>query len=361
VSKTYGFPQDKAVWKEYLLPNGTKTYLDASRPDLIPVGATATGTETADMRKRSDYAKYMADHPEYKGTFEQWAVEQSQFAKLAVPTQRDDRFIAIEQKKRLGQPVTNDEQAYSDAYNLYIKQRIEDPIRVRAAANAADRFTPVQNPDDPMQIILMPAGQAAAMRVGTPASIAFQTQKVMSKYMTTGAGGANLVAFNTAVDHLKLLGETANALDNSDYPRYNQLANSYKTATGEAAPTNFDAVKVAVSGELAKVFGGRATVEEIAQINQEINSAQSPQQIQGVINHYVSLMGSRVTALKAQYDAGMQGSPAFNGATPTPAAPQQSKGLVSINDAMKNKPKYKGMSRDAVRLAIMKQGYTPTE
>jgi hypothetical protein len=70
---------DKPNLKLYTLPDGTKAWLDATRPDLIPPGSTASGTENADTRKRADYAAYVKDHPEYEnqgGNFERWAAQQ---------------------------------------------------------------------------------------------------------------------------------------------------------------------------------------------------------------------------------------------------------------------------------------------
>ncbi len=318
VQAQYGITQ-KPVWKEYIGPNGEKQYLDASRPESIPPGWNATGGETTDTRKRADYAAYLKDHPDYKGTFEQWGVEQGQLARRAVPTNRDDQYIAIEQKRLLGQPVTKDDQAHLDAYDLYINKRVLDPIRARAAAMADDRYVQVMDLNDPEKVTFMRAGDAARSGAGSPQSIGFQTDKAMTKYMTSGKGGENIAYFNTATDHLKLLGEAADALNNGDIQRLNQFGNAYARETGLAAPTNFETVKTAVSGELGKTFTGKgATVEEIAQINQTINAAESPEQLHGVIQYYTDLMEGKLSALKYQSEMGKQGLPAF--APPKPAA-----------------------------------------
>jgi hypothetical protein len=308
IEKTYGTAQ-KPVWKEYIGPNGEKQYLDATKPEAIPPGWNATGTESADTRTRADFAEYQRLHPDYKGTLQQWKVEQGQLGKLAVPTNRDDRYLAIMQKAALGQPLSKDEQAYADGYDMYVKKRITGPMLARVEAQANDRIIPVigQDPNDPGKVTLMPAGEAAKAGVGTPASIAFQTEKAMQKYMTSGRGGENLTAFSTAVSHLNLLQQAGDALHNGDIDRANQLGNAVGVEFGDDAATNFATVKAAVAGEIAKVFTGRATVEEVTTISSTINSAQSPEQIQGAINYYIDLMGGKLGALYDQLKSAQPG------------------------------------------------------
>jgi hypothetical protein len=314
ITKTYGITQ-KPVWKEFAGPNGEKDWLDITQP--IPPGYTATGAETTDTRKRADYAAYLKTHPDYEakgGNYEKWVVTQGQLAKIETPTSRDDRYINIEQKRALGQPLSKDEQAYTDAYNIYIAKRVTGPMLQRVAAQAADRYVPFMDPSNPEQVIMMPVAVGAAAKLGTPQSIAFQTDKAMSKYMTSGKGGENLVYFNTAVDHLKLLKETANALNNGDIQLINKWGNAFATATGDPAPTDFEAVKSAVLGELAKTFSGKgATVEEIAMLSEVINQAQSPEQITGAITYYLNSMDGRLGAMRTQWDMAKQGQPAFVG------------------------------------------------
>jgi hypothetical protein len=57
VAKTYGFPQQRPVWKEYQSPDGTKQWFDASRPDLIPNGWQAMAPGAAARGGGSDFWK----------------------------------------------------------------------------------------------------------------------------------------------------------------------------------------------------------------------------------------------------------------------------------------------------------------
>jgi len=330
ITKTFGLAQTKPAWKEYVSPDGSKQWFDASRPDLIPSGWTATGAESADTRTRADFEAYRKLRPEYRGTFEQWKTEQSQLGRLAVPTNRDDRYIAIEQKRALGQPLTADDQAYAAAYDLYINKRIIAPAVARAAAQGADRYVQVLDPQNPERVTFMRAGDAAAQGAGSPASIGFQIDKAVTKYMVAGPGATNLSYFNTSIDHLRLLSETADALNNGDVQRLNQFANAFAAETGDPAPTNFETVKSAVAGEISKTFKGTgATDTEIAQINQEINSSESPDQLHGAINYYLRLMDGKLNALRLQFTQGRQGQPAFTPASGAGSGPASTGGSAT--------------------------------
>lgn len=279
--------------------------------------ANYAGKDMVDTRKRKDYENYKAANPEYKGSFEQWVAQEGAAGRNAVPrNNRDDKYIAIEQKRLQGQPLSPDERAYAGAYDLYVKKTKVDPGIARAVAYGQNRPVMVIDPADPtgQNVVFVPSGVAEKAHLGTTQSIGFQTDKAVTRYMTAGKGGENINYFNTAVDHLKLLQQASDALNNGDYPLANRLANSYAQQTGSPAPTNFDAVKAAVSGEISKTFKGTgATDEEIKLINQTIDRAASPQAITGAIGYYTDLMNGKLNALQGQYEAGRQGKPNFVG------------------------------------------------
>lgn len=126
-------------------------------------------------------------------------------------------------------------------------------------------------------------------------------------------------------------------------------------------------MKAAVAGELSKTFrGAGATDAEISEINETINRAQSPEQIQGAIKYYLALMGGKIQTLKAQNDMGMQGKPNFGGAGSAntggsaPAAPIQFKGQTftrgqKVNVQGDSQPHYVvGLSKDGKQLLTSK-------
>jgi hypothetical protein len=225
---------------------------------------------------------------------------------------RDDRYIGILEKHNLGEPLSDEDKAYLGAYQLYTRQTKIDPGVARAAAFGANRFVPVLDPNNPENVIYMRVGDAAKAEIGSPQSISFQIDKAITKAFTSGQPATNINFFNTAVDHLSLLEEANKALANRDTQLLNKVGNAWATATGQPAPTDFNAVRNAVAGELAKTFtGARATKEEIALMNKTINDAMSPEQLSSVVSYYKSLMAGKLNALKGQYEAGKEGKPAF--------------------------------------------------
>jgi hypothetical protein len=365
--------QEKPTLKLYTLPDGTKAWLDATRPDLIPPGSTAAVTETEGTRKRADYEEFKKKNPTYNGSFEEWTALEAAKGRAQAPKPEtfDTQYKAILVKEASGQPLTADEQAHKAAWQIYNKETKIDPGVARAAAFGAMRYIPIIDLNNPEKVVMMRAGDAAKAGASTPQSIGFKTDAAITRYMTSGQGATNINYFNTATGHLELLRQAGEALNNGDYPAFNSFANRFATATGDPAPTNFDTVKSAVAGELSKTFKGTgATDQEIAEISTTLNNAQSPQQIVGSITYYTKLMGEKLDALKGQYEAGKTGKPNFP--TPPPGlgdgtTPQgggnttpKSKGRRSIKGAMKL-PENKGKTEAEVTKHLTDSGYTPVK
>ena len=136
-------------------------------------------------------------------------------------------------------------------------------------------------------------------------------------YTGGGGGGQTLTAFNTAQAHLDILRQAADALHNKDVTAFNKLGNAFSSATGDPAPTNFDAVKNAVKGEIARALTGHVTVSEQSELDKDFNSSMSPQQLAGVAHKYIQLIDGKKQAMQSNYAASQQGRPDFG----TPSGP----------------------------------------
>jgi hypothetical protein len=130
-----------------------------------------------------------------------------------------------------------------------------------------------------------------------------------------------------------LLRKAAEGLQNGDTQLFNTWAQRYAQATGGAAPTDFDTMKVAVASELARTLTGKgATVQEIAQIENPLSIADSPEQFNQAFDDFDGQMQSRLDSLQQQYESGMQGKPAFGGESKGPAP---KKGGPKVGDKKK--------------------------
>ena len=137
----------------------------------------------------------------------------------------------------------------------------------------------------------------------------YATAKKTREAFTTGKQGDTVRSMNVAVDHLDTLQQAANALHNGNIPLFNQIGNMYAKNTGQTAPTNFDSIKSIVGSEVAKAVSGAggSALGDREEIRKEINNANSPQQLAGVIKKYQQLMAGQLNGLKTQYeDSGLK-------------------------------------------------------
>lgn len=119
---------------------------------------------------------------------------------------------------------------------------------------------------------------------------------------STGKQGDLIRSFNVGISHLNTLGGLVGALGNGDVQAFNKLGNAYAQQTGNPAPTNFDAAKAIVGDEIIKaIVGGGGALADRENAQNQINRANSPQQLLGVIQTYKELMAGQLGGLKKQY------------------------------------------------------------
>lgn len=231
-------------------------------------------------------------------------------AAAAKPMQRDDHYIAVMEKPQ--DQRTPEDVAFQHAYESLINTKTTQPGIARAAAMGADRAVQIVNPTTG-QLNYATAGSAEKSGAASPGSNDYKAEGAALKDFTSGTDAHTLTAFNTAKGHLQQLNVAGDALGNGDVQSLNKLANMYGTATGTSAPVVFQGVKTAVSGEIAKAFtGAGATVDEISEIRQSINDANSPSQLHDVVASYSHLLDTKSGVLRAQFNAARQGQANFS-------------------------------------------------
>lgn len=137
-------------------------------------------------------------------------------------------------------------------------------------------------------------------------SSSFPAKAAVRKDFTSGKSAQNIRSLNTAVSHLNSLAEAGGALGNTSFTPFNQVKNAVSQTTGQPQITRFNDSLNAVAGEMSAVFkGSSGTDQEIQSWREQMNAAQSPEQIQAGINQMVELMAGRLQALESQYQTGM--------------------------------------------------------
>jgi hypothetical protein len=236
------------------------------------------------------------------------------------PEQRDDRAIRLMEKPP--EDRTQEENAYLGAYARWVEQTKVLPGVARAQAFGSFRPVQVVNADGSTRYEF--SGQAISSGAPGTSSLPFRTAVRMASYMTSGKGGVTLTAYRTAYDHLDLLQKAVDALQNGDMQTLNSMNNFFKEQFGQPAPTNFDAIKTMLAGEVANVAKATgATDQEIEATRKEFVRNASPAQFAGVIQSNQDLLDQKAQEMLKQYTGGMQGQPVFgHGATagggPTP-------------------------------------------
>lgn len=120
---------------------------------------------------------------------------------------------------------------------------------------------------------------------------------------STGKQGDMLRSFNVSISHLNTLDNLVDALGNGDVKMLNKASNAFKEQFGQAAPANFNAAKSIVGDEIIKaIIGGGGALADRENAQNQIDRAESPQQLKGVIKTYKELMGGQLKGLKKQYE-----------------------------------------------------------
>jgi hypothetical protein len=111
-------------------------------------------------------------------------------------------------------------------------------------------------------------------------------------------------SFNVLLSHLDTLSNLSDALDNGNIQAVNRLGNAYATATGQAAPTNFNSVKHIVADEVVKaITGGAGALGDREESAKAIKDTNSPAQLKGVIQNIKQLSVGQLSGLEQQYQS----------------------------------------------------------
>jgi hypothetical protein len=137
------------------------------------------------------------------------------------------------------------------------------------------------------------------------------------KAFTTGADGRNIGALNTAAVHLDQFSDAAGAMANGSFVPGNAAWNTLRTAFGSTAPTNFAALKTAVAGEMASALKGNATDPEIANVSKSIDAANSPAQLQGVVETNLHVLGAKLNTYHERYQQQIPGDQVWSPVLPS--------------------------------------------
>lgn len=132
----------------------------------------------------------------------------------------------------------------------------------------------------------------------------FATEQVGIQRFNSGPQGNVIRSLNVVTEHANTLRELGQALKNGDIRLFNDIAQRWATATGTAAPTNFNMAAQLVGTELVKALGvaGAGTKDERENLGKIISQASSPDQIMGALDTVVRpMLGGQLKGLRQQF------------------------------------------------------------
>jgi len=145
------------------------------------------------------------------------------------------------------------------------------------------------------------AANMAEQIVNSKMDVAAKSKAVRD--FASGPESRKITAFNTAINHLDTLSKLSVALQNNDVQAINYIGNAFAKATGQPAPTTFDAAKSIIGSEIAKAVSGAGTTAlgDRKEIREAIESKNSPAQLAEVINGFTELLGGQLDSMQHTY------------------------------------------------------------
>ncbi len=139
----------------------------------------------------------------------------------------------------------------------------------------------------------------------------YQARQGVLKSFASGPDAANIASANTVIGHISEMLKAGQALNNRSFTPWNAVANTVESATGNPAQTRFLSASTAVADELAKLFKGTgaATDQTIKDWKATLSPNMSPEQLKASAEEAMSLMASRLDALREKYSSGMGKAP----------------------------------------------------
>ncbi len=118
----------------------------------------------------------------------------------------------------------------------------------------------------------------------------------------TGPAGIKVRALNTIIQHADAMLQIGTDLGNTNNQIVNRARNAYKAATGDTAPTDFDALKIVLGDEIASYFTpGVGSQAEREAIQNSISSAMTYDQLASALDVYKHAMKGQLSSLNTQY------------------------------------------------------------
>ncbi len=248
---------------------------------------------------------------------------------ILTPAMMEAKYVQIQQAQKLEQPVSPQDQAFIKSYqglkelvpafnfNLQNSGATGTPGKpssiAQGLADGTMKWQDVVSARTPMSVKQDLLAEVKGIKPDFNSGDFSVEQKVKEKY-TSGNVGDQLLAIGTAREHMKTFGALADALNNGNVQKINQIGNELGLQFGSDAKTNFNIAAQAFGGEVGKAFDGAGVVAgEREEAQKNFNDAMSKGQFKGAIQTVDNLLAGKQKAAKEAYGQGVQAKPNFGG------------------------------------------------
>ncbi len=133
-------------------------------------------------------------------------------------------------------------------------------------------------------------------------ALKFKRLQTVESAFGKGQQANNMISLNTVADHLALMREYADALNNNDIPAANAVLNRLNKEAGYSNVTNFDTARDIMADEVVRLLTSTGGTEaDRAGMQQRFASSGSPAQIVGALDVAQNFVIGRFNALQQQY------------------------------------------------------------
>lgn len=312
---------------------------------LMGIGLRGHTQLLQDLSKQTEIGKNQAQAGEANARAEEAAAnteKTKQEMQYGTGPMADSRYRFIQQQKALGKPVSADDAAFLKAYE---KQKTLVPAfnfsvqngataqqldsTARAIASGDMKWENFVSNKTPMAVKTALLQQIKEINPQYNSGD-FEVEKKVRELFTSGDVSKQLMAINTAREHMKTFSQLADALNNGDVQAANKIGNAFGVQFGSDKATNFKIASQAFGGEVGKAFDGAGvTQSERESASKSFNENMSPQQFRGAVKTVDDLLAGKQRAAQQSYQAGTSGKPNFGGQSQAGGAAQH---VIQIGD-----------------------------
>jgi hypothetical protein len=246
---------------------------------------------------------------------------------VATPGMLESKYVALAAKKAAKQPLSSDDAAFMKGYEKFktlvpitnfnlqnagaTGSNGQPSAIAKAIADGDMKWNDVISARTPMSVKQSLLAEIKQLKPDFNSGD-FDVEKKVREKFTSGNVADQLMAINTAREHMKTFRRLADALNNGNVQLLNKVGNEIGVQFGSDKATNMHIAAQAFGGEVGRAFDGAGVVaSERKQAEDAYKDSLSKGQFSGAIDTVDELLAGKQRSAKQSYDTGREGKPNF--------------------------------------------------